>query len=166
MVTPDNTPAGSIGARAALRRAPQGHCDSAPTGMITATRALPNKNAARNLCSQFLEQEVKMNERMKTARVAGRQPLVLLSGKQRECRTWASGLFPGALGRLFFAAFLVLVWTGCVSVAPNEQRLVSKPNMVFSESAVFGYENKLLSQMEPGSAFSGGCQSSGCTSCK
>jgi hypothetical protein len=51
-------------------------------------------------------------------------------------------------------------------VAANQQRLVSKPNMVFSESAVFSYDNKLLPQLEPGSAFSGGGQCSGCTSCK
>jgi hypothetical protein len=165
-VTPGNTPAGSIGTRVALRRAPQGQFDSATTGTITATGAHPNKNAARNPGSQFLEREVETKETMKVARAAGRHPLVFLSGKQRKCRTWTFGLFPGAIVRNSFAAFLVLVCTGCVAVAPNEQRLVSKPNMVFSESAVFGYDNKLLSQMEPGSAFSGGCQSSGCTSCK
>ena len=68
----------------------------------------------------------------------------------------------GALG-ISFATVLIL--SGCESVGPNEQRLVSKANMVFSDSAVFGYENKLLPQLEPGSAVSGG-QASGCTSCR
>ena len=70
--------------------------------------------------------------------------------------------FRRACGILFVA---VLVGSGCVTVGPNEQRLVSKPNMVFSQSAVFSYENKLLPELEPGTATSGG-QTAGCTSCK
>jgi len=61
---------------------------------------------------------------------------------------------------------LVLCLAGCVQVPVNQQRLVSKPNMEFSDSLVFNYQNKLLPQVEPGAAFSGGAQSSGCTSCK
>jgi hypothetical protein len=59
-----------------------------------------------------------------------------------------------------------LLFTGCAQVGPQQQRLVSKPNMEFSDSVVFGYQHKLVSQVEPGSAFGGGAQSSGCTSCK
>ena len=69
-----------------------------------------------------------------------------------------------ALKQILFA--VIVACSGCAPVAPNQQRLVSKPNMVFSESAVFSYDNKLLPQLEPGSAFSGGGQCSGCTSCK
>jgi len=67
-------------------------------------------------------------------------------------------------------AWLALAWlllaTGCAQVGPEQQRLVSKPNMTFSDSLVFSYQNGLIPQVEPGSAFSGGAQSSGCTSCK
>jgi hypothetical protein len=70
------------------------------------------------------------------------------------------------LRRLCFTTIFLLVCAGCAVVRPSEQRLVSKPNMVFSESAVFSYANKLVPQLEPGSAFSGGGQSAGCTSCK
>jgi hypothetical protein len=70
-----------------------------------------------------------------------------------------------ALNR-FCLLLLLLLCAGCVSVGPNEQRLVSKPNMVFSQSAVFNYQNTLLQQMEPGSTFSGGAVCGGCTSCK
>ena len=54
---------------------------------------------------------------------------------------------------------------GCARVAPREQRLVSKPNMQFSESLVFGYQNRLLTQIESGSASFVGAQSTGCGSC-
>ena len=61
---------------------------------------------------------------------------------------------------------LLLLCPGCTAVGPQQQRLVSKPNMVFSESPVFTYTDKLLPQTEPGSATTGGLQASGCTSCK
>jgi hypothetical protein len=63
-------------------------------------------------------------------------------------------------------AVLVVAGCGCASVGPRQQRLVSKPDMVFSEPAFLSYQNQLLQQVEPGSAFSGGAQSGGCTSCK
>ncbi len=59
-----------------------------------------------------------------------------------------------------------LLCAGCAHVGPQHQRLLSKSNMTFSDSAVFSYQDKLLPQVEPGSAFSGGAQASGCTSCK
>ncbi len=53
---------------------------------------------------------------------------------------------------------------GCVGV--HEQRLVSKPNMLFSESCVLNYQPRLLVQTEPGLALSGGARAAACTSCR
>ena len=44
--------------------------------------------------------------------------------------------------------------------------LTAKPNMEFSDSLVFNYQNKLLPQVEPGATLSGGAQSAGATCCK
>jgi len=52
---------------------------------------------------------------------------------------------------------------GCVGV--DQQRLVSKPGMLFSESAVYAGEPRILSQMEPGVTY-GGARAAGCTSCR
>jgi len=59
-----------------------------------------------------------------------------------------------------------LALCGCGSVPVHKQRLVSKPNMLFSDSAVFTYLPKLLVQTEPGAAATGGSQAAGCTSCR
>ena len=59
----------------------------------------------------------------------------------------------------------ILMLTGCVSVAPRQQRLVSKPNMQFSDSVIFGYEDRLLTQFESASASFIGGQSGDCGSC-
>ena len=64
---------------------------------------------------------------------------------------------------------LLVCGVGCASggqVSISEQRLVSKPNMLFSQNGVFVYQNRLIAQIEPGSATSGGGQAAGCTSCK
>lgn len=61
---------------------------------------------------------------------------------------------------------LVFLASGCSSVNVAEQRLVSKGNMVFAESSVFGDSSSLHSVVEPGTAGSGGGQAGGCTSCK
>lgn len=55
---------------------------------------------------------------------------------------------------------------GCARVPVAAQRLVSKPNMVFGDSFVFTDARRLVAQVEPGSAFSGGAQAAGCTACK
>lgn len=68
-------------------------------------------------------------------------------------------------GRLAGAAGLVLL-TGCAPVAMSEQRLVSKPNMQFSTSAVYDYSSRLSPQIQPGLAVSGGARASTCTSCR
>ena len=53
---------------------------------------------------------------------------------------------------------LLACGVGCSSVGRvgiSAQRLVSKPNMLFSQSGVFVYQNWLIAQIEPGSAPSG-----------
>lgn len=58
-----------------------------------------------------------------------------------------------------------LMLAGCVHVTPLQQRLVSKPNMQFSDSVVFNYQDRLLTQFESGSASAVGGQSGECGSC-
>ena len=72
-------------------------------------------------------------------------------------RAWAS-----------WATTLALAWlgVGCARVPVAAQRLVSKPNMVFGDTLVFNDARRLVAQIEPGSAFSGGAQAAGCTACK
>jgi hypothetical protein len=67
------------------------------------------------------------------------------------------------LSATLFAWIGLLV--GC-AVPVHQQRLVSKPSMQFSDSPVFNYQSRLLSQIEPGAAASGGAQAAGCTSCR
>ena len=59
----------------------------------------------------------------------------------------------------------LLMLAGCVSVKPQQQRLVSKPNMQFSESVIFNYQDRSLTQIESGSASFIGGQSGNCGSC-
>lgn len=59
------------------------------------------------------------------------------------------------------------VLAGCSLPTASQQRLVARSNMLFSDSAVFTYQSpKLLPQLAPGFAGSGGAQNSGCTSCR
>jgi len=63
-------------------------------------------------------------------------------------------------------AFGTFLLTGC-AVGVREQRLVSKPNMQFSRSAVYDYSSsRLMPQIQPGLATSGGAQPSTCTICR
>lgn len=55
---------------------------------------------------------------------------------------------------------------GCKAIPLNQQGLVSKPNMTFSDSPVFAYQSNVLTQVEPGTAGSGGAQAAGCTACQ
>ena len=66
----------------------------------------------------------------------------------------------------FLTALCFLLLQGCETVAVHEQRLVSKPNMTFSDSFLYAYQSRLTAQVEPGAASSGGAQAAGCTSCK
>ena len=56
--------------------------------------------------------------------------------------------------------------SGCRAVPLQDQRLVSKYNMTFSDSPVFAYQSTVLTQIEPGTASSGGAQAAGCTACQ
>ena len=82
-----------------------------------------------------------------------------------KIQTVVRPLFGGFRFLLVLLFFYAVMLAGCVSVAPRQQRLVSKPNMQFSGSAVFSYHDKLLSQIESGSASSIGGQSGSCGSC-
>lgn len=55
---------------------------------------------------------------------------------------------------------------GCKAIPLNQQGLVSKSNMTFSDSPVFAYHSNVLTQLEPGTAGSGGAQAAGCTACQ
>ncbi len=68
---------------------------------------------------------------------------------------------------LFILAVLLsaITLTGCVTVPAQQQRLVSKSNMQFSGSAVFSYQDRLVTQFESGSASFTGGQSGDCGSC-
>lgn len=56
---------------------------------------------------------------------------------------------------------------GCSAPAVRQQRLVSRPNMTFSDSPAFIYNSpRLLPQLATGFAGSGAAQNSGCTSCR
>jgi len=58
------------------------------------------------------------------------------------------------------------VLAGCSTVSVADQRLVSKPNMTFSDDSAFVYDAAYHSVVEPGTSASGGGQASGCTSCQ
>jgi hypothetical protein len=55
---------------------------------------------------------------------------------------------------------------GCALVGPEQQRLVSKPNMQFSPAVVYSDSSQLLIQVQPGLATAGGAQPSTCTLCR
>ncbi len=62
--------------------------------------------------------------------------------------------------------FLFALLVGSVGCGSVGQVSISDQNMLFSQSGVFVYQNRLIAQIEPGSATSGGGQAAGCTSCK
>jgi hypothetical protein len=81
------------------------------------------------------------------------------------CRVWNHGRRFALSGCLPLVVIVLLA--GCSSPAVRQQRLAAKPNMLFTDSAVFTYNSpKLLPQLAPGFAGSGGAQNSGCTSCR
>jgi hypothetical protein len=89
-------------------------------------------------------------------------PYISVESARRGSRFPRSGCRDLWLAVLLLAA---LAAAGCTRVPAHRQRLVSKPNMQFSDSLVFGYQNRLLTQIESGSASFGGAQSAGCASC-
>ncbi|HKS38172.1 MAG TPA: hypothetical protein VJW76_13325 [Verrucomicrobiae bacterium] len=68
--------------------------------------------------------------------------------------------------KTIFLFFAILLLSGCTTVEVQEQRLVSKPNMLFSRSAVYSYSSRIMPQLQPGLAVSGGAQPSTCTVCR
>ena len=70
---------------------------------------------------------------------------------------WAKWTLPLVLLGLF---------TGCANVPVYEQELVSKIGMTRTDSMVEGDQVNLISQIEPGSAVSGGAVAAGCTACR
>lgn len=77
-----------------------------------------------------------------------------------QARLWRNWVFAAS------AAMALLLCSGCARVPIASQRLVSRPNMVFGDSMTFNDQRRLVGQIEPGSAFGGGAQASGCTACK
>ena len=70
---------------------------------------------------------------------------------------------------LFSLSLLGLVLalsSGCSHVPVYEQELVSKVGMTRTDSMVEGDSINLISQIEPGSAVSGGAVAAGCTACR
>jgi len=61
---------------------------------------------------------------------------------------------------------MTLLGMGCSTVGVQKQRLVSKPNMQFSRFATESYFSRLMPQIQPGLAVTGGAQASACTVCK
>ena len=76
--------------------------------------------------------------------------------------------FPRSRDGLLAMTFLVALFAaGCAAPSVRQQRLVARPNMVFSDSAVFNYNSsRLLPQVASGFASASGSQNSGCTSCR
>lgn len=70
----------------------------------------------------------------------------------------------GVGGSLLLLSLAVL--SGCRSVPVEQQRLVSRPFMLFSDSAVFSPYSRVLPQIEPGLTGSGGAKATTCTSCR
>jgi len=90
-----------------------------------------------------------------------RKPIIDLA--YLEIKSFFAG---GAKSRLAIWVLGIFLLTGC-AVGVREQRLVSKPNMQFSRSAVFDYSSsRLMPQIQPGVATSGGAQPSTCTICR
>jgi len=59
----------------------------------------------------------------------------------------------------------VLILGGCAGVPAAQQRLVSRPGMLFSDAPHLGARGALAAQIEPGRA-AGGAQAAGCTACR
>jgi hypothetical protein len=68
--------------------------------------------------------------------------------------------------KVITVAAALLLTVGCAAPKVSQQRLVSQRNMTFSQSPVWSYTPRQVSQVETGLAFAGGGQGGGCTSCK
>jgi len=65
-----------------------------------------------------------------------------------------------------FVFMVALALAGCASPGAPQDRLVSKPNMQFSRSAIYAYSSRITSQLQPGLALTAGAQPSTCTLCR
>ncbi|MDP3073204.1 MAG: hypothetical protein Q8N18_23120 [Opitutaceae bacterium] len=70
-----------------------------------------------------------------------------------------------AFHRLASGLAAALLISGCTGVPIVQQRLVSRPGMIFSDSPVLATRGALVAQLEPGRA-AGGAQAAGCTACR
>jgi len=61
---------------------------------------------------------------------------------------------------------LALLASGCTLVGPEQQRLVSKPNMQFSRTTAYTDSVKLMPQIQPGLATAADASASTCTLCR
>jgi hypothetical protein len=59
----------------------------------------------------------------------------------------------------------LLASAGCAGVSAAQQRLVSRPGMIFSDAPHLAARSALAPQIEPGRA-AGGAQAAGCTACR
>lgn len=69
------------------------------------------------------------------------------------------------LSVLLAGGVLAALLPGCAGVPVAQQRLVSRPGMVFSDSPLLNTRGALAAQLEPGRA-AGGAQAAGCTACR
>ncbi|MBX3733457.1 MAG: hypothetical protein KF791_12780 [Verrucomicrobiae bacterium] len=63
-------------------------------------------------------------------------------------------------------AVVAVPLAGCAGPGIAAQRLVSQPDMTFSTSAIWNFDQPLALQTETGRAFAGAGSAAGCTSCK
>ncbi len=68
--------------------------------------------------------------------------------------------------RWTLASLALIGLSGCATIPVYEQGLVSQNGMTFADNPVQNDQINLLSQIEPGSAVSGGAQAAGCTACR
>lgn len=85
--------------------------------------------------------------------------------KRRPASLISLDMKPHPLLLLAAAAALLALFAGCAGVPVAQQRLVSRPGMVFSDSPVLASRGALAGQLEPGRA-AGGAQAAGCTACR
>jgi hypothetical protein len=60
----------------------------------------------------------------------------------------------------------VMLLAGCATRRMQDELLVTRPNMQFSRTVIYSYTSKIMPQIQPGLAVSGGAQASSCTMCR
>lgn len=77
-------------------------------------------------------------------------------------RQLSRGRFPA----LVLSGLAVFAVCGCHGPRVSQQRLVSQPSMLFSDSLPLNFSSRLIPQLETGAAGAGGAANSGCTACR